>query len=152
MRLRLWNEKVIDLGVNQKVTVTIPRISGLRYLLNPSLDNMRHAYVEKKIELKGTITDIVKVSSMLATNGSNTSVIRRAPRVLQHTQEINAHAIAYHYDVSKEFYTLWLDSNMVYSCGYSRSLGDRCEVIFEDHRNVTGFNALPLKRDHKYAS
>jgi len=27
-------------------------------------------------------------------------------------------AIAYHYDVSNDFYALWLDKKMIYSCGY----------------------------------
>lgn len=128
LRLRLWNGNVIDLGVNPKVTVTIPRISGLRYLLNPSLDNMGHAYVEKKIELEGQIEEIVEVASLLATHGSNTNTLNhRPPVVFQHTHKTDADAIAYHYDVSNEFYSLWLDRNMVYSCGYFRSPEDHLE-------------------------
>lgn len=35
-----------------------------------------------------------------------------------HTKTENHAAIAFHYDVSNEFYALWLDKNMVYSCAY----------------------------------
>ena len=35
-----------------------------------------------------------------------------------HDQDKDAHAIEHHYDVSNEFYRLWLDQSMVYSCGY----------------------------------
>lgn len=35
-----------------------------------------------------------------------------------HTRGRDQQAIRYHYDVSNEFYALWLDSNMVYSCAY----------------------------------
>ncbi|MGI8748855.1 MAG: class I SAM-dependent methyltransferase, partial [Deinococcus sp.] len=36
----------------------------------------------------------------------------------QHTRARDREAVSYHYDVSNEFYSLWLDRRMVYSCGY----------------------------------
>jgi cyclopropane-fatty-acyl-phospholipid synthase len=39
----------------------------------------------------------------------------------RHTKERDRQAISYHYDVSNEFYTLWLDRRMVYSCAYFTS-------------------------------
>ena len=35
-----------------------------------------------------------------------------------HSKSANRDAIAYHYDVSNEFYRLWLDGQMIYSCAY----------------------------------
>jgi cyclopropane-fatty-acyl-phospholipid synthase len=35
-----------------------------------------------------------------------------------HSVERDRQAVTYHYDVSSDFYTLWLDSRMVYSCAY----------------------------------
>jgi cyclopropane-fatty-acyl-phospholipid synthase len=52
---------------------------------------------------------------------------RRLPRTVWHTRRIDAEAIAYHYDVSNDFYRLWLDEHMVYSCGYFRSPDDSLE-------------------------
>ncbi len=36
----------------------------------------------------------------------------------RHSRTSDREAIAYHYDVSNEFYALWLDPQMVYSCAY----------------------------------
>src|SRR2546427_3727640 len=36
------------------------------------------------------------------------------------TKRLDARAIAYHYDVSNEFYALFLDRRMVYTCAYYR--------------------------------
>lgn len=36
----------------------------------------------------------------------------------RHSRETDRRAIAFHYDVSDEFYALWLDEQMVYSCAY----------------------------------
>jgi cyclopropane-fatty-acyl-phospholipid synthase len=41
---------------------------------------------------------------------------RRA--VSAHSSDASRQAIRFHYDVSNEFYKLWLDRAMVYSCGY----------------------------------
>jgi cyclopropane-fatty-acyl-phospholipid synthase len=41
-----------------------------------------------------------------------------------HSKERDRKAVTYHYDVSNEFYSLWLDQQMVYSCAYFRSAGD----------------------------
>lgn len=35
-----------------------------------------------------------------------------------HSAHRDAHVVRFHYDVGNEFYRLWLDRNMVYSCGY----------------------------------
>jgi cyclopropane-fatty-acyl-phospholipid synthase len=38
-----------------------------------------------------------------------------------HSIERDRQAVTYHYDVSNDFYALWLDQRMVYSCGYFES-------------------------------
>jgi cyclopropane-fatty-acyl-phospholipid synthase len=37
---------------------------------------------------------------------------------VSHSKERDQEAIRYHYDVSNDFYELWLDHNMLYSCAY----------------------------------
>jgi len=41
-----------------------------------------------------------------------------------HTLARDRAAIAYHYDVSNDFYRLWLDRDLTYSCAYFRDEGD----------------------------
>lgn len=43
-----------------------------------------------------------------------------------HSLQRDRAAIAYHYDVSNDFYALWLDENMTYSCAYFR---DQAETL-----------------------
>jgi len=45
-------------------------------------------------------------------------------RFARHDKALNRSAIAFHYDVSDEFYRLWLDERMVYSCAYFEQIGD----------------------------
>ena len=53
--------------------------------------------------------------------GGEHQIDQRGPAELSgqpHSIERDRQAISYHYDVSNDFYALWLDSNMVYSCAY----------------------------------
>ena len=47
--------------------------------------------------------------------------------VRAHSKAENQGAIAFHYNVSNEFYALWLDEAMVYSCAYFEHSGDALE-------------------------
>ena len=49
---------------------------------------------------------------------TNASKLARVRRYFNHTKTSDKKAIQHHYDVSNEFYKLWLDENMVYSCAY----------------------------------
>lgn len=40
-------------------------------------------------------------------------------------------AVSFHYDVSNDFYGLWLDQAMVYSCAYFKSPEDNLESAQE---------------------
>lgn len=41
-----------------------------------------------------------------------------------HSRERDRQAVSYHYDVSNDFYQLWLDRRMVYTCAYFADHGD----------------------------
>ena len=49
------------------------------------------------------------------------SGLARPGDVRAHTRAENRDAITFHYDLSNEFYGLWLDESMVYSCAYFES-------------------------------
>jgi len=126
LRIRLWNGTEVDLGADPTVSIAVPKVTGLRHLFKPTLDNLGQAYVEGAIQVEGRLGDIVEAAARLAAHGSQPK--RRGVRMIRHTRKIDADAIAYHYDVSNEFYSLWLDRNMVYSCGYFRSPDDSLDT------------------------
>jgi len=48
-----------------------------------------------------------------------------------HSKDRDSLAVTYHYNVSNDFYRLWLDANMVYSCGYFTSPEDSLDQAQE---------------------
>ncbi len=52
-------------------------------------------------------------------------------RGLRHSPQRDRKAVTYHYDVSNEFFSLWLDKRMVYSCAYFLSADDDLDTAQE---------------------
>ena len=120
-RLVLWNGQQLDFGsfAAPQVTLKVNSASALPLLLEPSLDNLGEAYVKGKIDIEGKLSDIINISYSLARSTvTSASKLARVRRYFNHSKSSDKKAIQYHYDVSNEFYKLWLDENMVYSCAY----------------------------------
>lgn len=119
LRLALWNGFQHDLGMHPQVTVNLSGPGALRYFLPPSLDNLAEGYVHGHFDVQGRVQDIVEAAAKLA----HASVplrgrFARLFHAMRHDRLQDAQAIEHHYDVSNEFYRLWLDREMVYSCAY----------------------------------
>ncbi|EJL90783.1 methyltransferase, cyclopropane fatty acid synthase [Herbaspirillum sp. CF444] len=120
LRLELWNGRQFDFSDSApQVTLRVPHVSALTYLFQPSLSNLGEAYVEGKIDVDGPVASIISVANTLAAKTLKAEgKLARITRSIRHSKEKDAEAIRYHYDVSNDFYRLFLDENMVYSCAY----------------------------------
>ncbi len=49
-----------------------------------------------------------------------------------HSRHRDAQAVRFHYDVGNDFYSLWLDTRMVYSCAYFRREDDDLDTAQKD--------------------
>ncbi len=70
--------------------------------------------------------------------GDGRSTMQRVARKLlprihgrPHSTERDRRAVTFHYDVSNDFYQLWLDRRMVYSCAYFKSPSDCLDIAQE---------------------
>jgi cyclopropane-fatty-acyl-phospholipid synthase len=118
--IELWNGKRYDLGERPTVTVRVPGPAALRYFVNADLAKLAEAYVEGHLEVDGPIAEAMRVAEGLATHWGKGRKGRLPALFNLHTKRRDAEAIRYHYDVSNDFYALWLDRRMVYSCAYYR--------------------------------
>ncbi|WP_417068524.1 class I SAM-dependent methyltransferase [Niveibacterium terrae] len=120
-RLALWDGREFDFGRHgePRVTLRANDASALAYLLQPSLDRLGEAYVRGKIDIEGRVADAIELAFDLAHSAnSRLDQIGGVLSRFSHNRSRDAEAIAYHYDVSDQFYASWLDPEMVYSCAY----------------------------------
>ncbi|MHB8623643.1 MAG: class I SAM-dependent methyltransferase [Sulfuricaulis sp.] len=120
MRVDLWNGQQLSLSHEQpEVIIHVPHASALACLFTPSLSNLGAAYVDGRIDVDGKPGAIISISNALAAGTLKMEgKFSRMVRKVQHSKKKDREAIKYHYDVSNEFYMLWLDKNLVYSCAY----------------------------------
>jgi len=130
LRLRLWNGRCVEFSSNPAVTISVPRPEALRFLLSPDLNKLGEAFVEGHIRVEGSANEIFRVAQRLAqTAGRAAHHGWRlfAHRPVRHSRSSDKQAVQHHYDVSNDFYALFLDRSMVYSCAYYREENDSLE-------------------------
>ena len=128
LRVVLWNGGSVALGPQPRATIHVPRRAGAQYLLPPSLDNLAEGYINGELDVDGPIEDVMEAAYGLArTSVQPAGRFGRVMQALTHTRARDAQAIAHHYDVSNDFYQLWLDPQMIYSCAYFASGAETLE-------------------------
>ncbi len=116
------------LGVpDAPVKMSFSHWSSLTRLRAGQIGALAEEYVEGKLNIEGRMRDVMAVAAgLLPANPVHSdagwwSGLQRQIRSLRmHTPEKDAEQIQFHYDVSDDFYALWLDPHRVYSCAYYR--------------------------------
>lgn len=122
LRVKLWNGSTVALDDEPRVELRLNDAASARYFLKPSMSSLGEAFVEGHIDVDGDVREVVAIAEHLSRVGDEEQGLGRLPSWLaRHTRKSDRKAIEYHYDVSNEFYSLWLDPRMVYSCAYFRT-------------------------------
>jgi cyclopropane-fatty-acyl-phospholipid synthase len=115
------------------VTLRLNDLSPLAHLVTGEVGKVGQDYVEGKVDLDGGMRELMAAAAELMP-GDPTQPRDEGPAPLawmrqaalmarsrlRHRPEIDAKQIQFHYDVSDDFYALWLDPRRVYSCAYFR--------------------------------
>lgn len=137
LRVALWDGKTFDLGSEPRATIRVTKPAALRRLVNPSLHALGDAYVHGELDAEGDLASLINSAAHLARHaGRRVSRLGQFFGGMRHSKKLDAEAIAYHYDVSNDFYKLWLDDNLVYSCAYftDENIGlEQAQIAKIDH-------------------
>jgi cyclopropane-fatty-acyl-phospholipid synthase len=142
--LRLWDGTVDGPGVGHEpsFTLVLNRPGALRRMLLPPTDlTLGEAYLRDDFDVEGDLEKATELADVLAARLRSPALLARLARRLRklpaddvpekpgdgtpghlrgrlHSRKRDAAAVRSHYDVGNEFYALWLDGRMVYSCAY----------------------------------
>ena len=91
-------------------------------LLDP-LFQFGEAYADGRIEIEGDLRRCLTVLYLGMSRGGNIhstwqSMLSRLRRPRSNSLKGSQQNISQHYDIGNEFYRLWLDENMLYTCAY----------------------------------
>jgi cyclopropane-fatty-acyl-phospholipid synthase len=179
--LRLWDGSRTPLGANVtgpfEISIAGPGVIG-SLLRKPTLDNFIRHYVEKGIDFAGGT--MIDIGSQLNRGGRSVKLKGRealgiaaklTPFLFARSGSVddeqgfegeitgkkrktgdNKAYIQFHYDLSNDFYSLFLDPEMVYSCAYFTDWGndiaqaqlDKLEMICRKLRLKPGDRLLDI--------
>jgi cyclopropane-fatty-acyl-phospholipid synthase len=114
---------------NPKVKFTASSKTALAHLATGEVGVLAQDYVEGLVHIDGNMHDVMRAAAELLPNspvdeerrGWLQNLMRRMVSVKRHSVERDAKQIEFHYDLSDDFYALWLDPRRVYSCAYYRT-------------------------------
>ena len=91
---------------------------AIKDIMNNASLALGEAYMDKKIEIKGSIEDLI----LAAYNNKNSFFYNKKLKKFmphrKHSESDNENYVQEHYDLGNDFYKLWLDETMTYSCAY----------------------------------
>ena len=128
--VEFWNGKRLSLGDLPKLKIALKRATALKALVNPRLGKIAQAYVEGDLDLDCDMHAIAEFAATLC-GPQQVRLEKRGAgnwKWWSHTRRFDKQAISHHYDVSNEFFALWLDRQRVYSCAYFRTAEDSLEL------------------------
>jgi hypothetical protein len=150
--VRFWDDTVWepDAGQEARFTVVLRHPGAVRAMFSPPGElTVSEAYVYDDFDVEGDLEAVFPLADHLLAREAGLAERLRALRRLhalpsgrqsrvgrerarlsgrRSSLERDRRAIAYHYDVSNEFFALWLDSEMVYSCAFFESPTDDLET------------------------
>ena len=136
VRLVLWDGREVSLSERPRVTIRLNGLRAASALVRPTLLTLAEAYIEGEVELEGDVREAIRSAEAITRAIPKPLFQSQGPTNEHRTRRDDREAIQHHYDVSNEFYALWLDEGMVYSCGYFRHEDDtldRAQVQKLDH-------------------
>jgi len=124
LTLRLPGGQVLGHGAAD-VTLEFSRWPAVALLAAGQIGKIAEGFVEDRIRIEGAMRDVMNVAARLVpgspvpeTSSLWQRIWRRTRSAAVHSIERDAAQIQFHYDVSDDFYALWLDPKRVYSCAY----------------------------------
>jgi cyclopropane-fatty-acyl-phospholipid synthase len=139
-QVRLWDHTTWGTEEHPRFTLVLKHPGALRSMFSsPSELTLGEAYIYDDFDIEGDIEAVFDLADYLLSQerslGENFDLgrwLEKLPKAghpraglrlvefggKRHSKERDRQVIHFHYDLPTEFYSLWLDPGMVYSCAY----------------------------------
>ena len=102
-----------------EVTIKFNEKISIREITKNASITLGEAIMDKKIEVDGSLQKLIFAAYNSADSFMRSSKYRRfLPKQRGHSEQQSKNDVQSHYDVGNDFYQIWLDPTMTYSCAY----------------------------------
>lgn len=119
IRVALWSgESMCTADAEPVATLQVKdRQTLLRLAYQPELE-FGEAYTDGQLQVDGDLVSVIETVFRAPVNPWAERLLRRSRRPRANTLNGSRDNIHRHYDLGNDFYRLWLDERMVYTCAY----------------------------------
>jgi len=128
VRVVLWDGREVAFSDVPRVTLRLKDTAAATALMRPTLMSLAQAYIDGKADLEGDVREAIRSAEAFSRAGNRSLFQSQGPTNARRSRREDRDAILHHYDVSNDFYALWLDPRMVYSCAYFRTGSESLET------------------------
>jgi cyclopropane-fatty-acyl-phospholipid synthase len=128
VKVKYWDGTTTSYGKGKPyftMSVTSPR--AIRAIFKDMSKGFGESYMDKLIEIEGPLTNVGRIVSENTQVFDKLTFTKLARRLTSNTFGTQKQHIQHHYDLGNDFYKLWLDKSMTYSCAYFRQPNDSLE-------------------------
>ncbi len=127
-----WDGETLGYGDQPEVLLRLKTKESAQQLLANGFLGFAEAYMAGYLEVEGNLQELLRLGYCVEFEKNNLSFWQKMRFLLRRLGTRNTSSrvsknISYHYDLGDEFYALYLDKTMTYSCAYFNSDTDSLE-------------------------
>lgn len=129
VRVDYWDGTSVTYGPGKPLTaITIKHPKAVRAMIKNLSLGFGESYMNGLIDIEGPLDEINRLA---VENAPKFKALRKLRWARAHNRNVRGQQqrqIAHHYDIGNDFYRLWLDKSLTYSCAYFASPKDSLET------------------------
>ncbi|MDT5027956.1 MAG: cyclopropane-fatty-acyl-phospholipid synthase [Micromonosporaceae bacterium] len=130
--VRYWDGETRTYGPDEPYfTLTLGAPSAVSGMLRNVTLGFGEAYMDGRIEIDGSLADVGRLMVENQATLKKLAFARATSPLRSNSRGSHREQIQHHYDLGNDFYALWLDASLTYSCAYFRHPDDSLETAQE---------------------
>ena len=132
-----WDGETVAFGDLPRVTLRMKTKGSARQILKKGFLGLGETYMFDEVEVEGDLRELLRLGFAIKFDANASRLMRLIQALAFHPAAVNTperarRDISCHYDLGNEFYSLFLDETMTYSCAYFK---DCCESLEQAQLN-----------------
>lgn len=119
LKVTYWDQKTEQYGTGDPdIHITIHKPIPIKSIMNNASLALGEAYMNKTIEIDGSIEKLILAAYQSRNSFLYNKKFKQFMPTHTHSKNDEEEFVQDHYDIGNDFYKLWLDDTMTYSCAY----------------------------------
>ena len=127
--VEFWDGEQVSYGEGEPIAkIILHDVIPIKDIMAHASLTFGEAYMDGKIDIQGDLQKLVTTIYQSKDSFMNNSKFSKFIPKHAHTEKVSKQDVQSHYDIGNDFYEMWLDPTLTYSCAYFASEEDSLEA------------------------